>query len=225
MDVDRPAKRQRIDEDDATPVQRSDIWFDDGNIILQAENLLFRVHRSLLARHSPVFKDVFDIPQPESSLEALIEGCPVVHLTDKVTDVEFMLKRLFGLASLENLRKAPTVSDLISSLRMGHKYLVAHLWDDSVACLRRAFPTDLVEMQEAMAKDSRLITKGEDATCIRLADGDHLLHLVDVLVAVGLETVLPALYYRILWSTNVVRFFVLIRAVRFFIGNSYRTLL
>ena len=108
---------------------------------------------------------------------------------------------------------------------MGHKYLVAHLWDDSVACLRRAFPTGLVEMQEAMAKDSRLITKGEDATCIRLADGDHLLHLVDVLVAVGLETVLPALYYRILWSTNVVRFFVLIRAVRPYIEKLYRTLL
>ncbi|KAL1674552.1 hypothetical protein EV122DRAFT_293335 [Schizophyllum commune] len=204
MDADRPAKRQRVHEDDATPVQRSDIWFDDGNIILQAENLQFRVHRSLLARHSPVFKDVFGIPQPESSLEVLIEGCPVVHLTDKATDVEFMLTRLFGLASPENLRKAPTVSELIlPSLRMGHKYLVAHLWDDSVACLRRAFPTDLVEMQEAMAKDSKLITKGDDATCIRLADGDHLLHLVDVLVAVGLETVLPALYYRILWSTNV----------------------
>ena len=108
---------------------------------------------------------------------------------------------------------------------MGHKYLAAHLWDDSVACLRRAFPTDLKEMQETMAKDSKLITKGEDATCIRLADGDHLLHLVDVLVAVGLETVLPALYYRILWSTNVVRFFVFIRTVRSFIGNLYRTLL
>ena len=49
---------------DSTLVTRSDIWLEDGNIVLQAENMQFKVHRGLLARVSPVFADVFSVPQP-----------------------------------------------------------------------------------------------------------------------------------------------------------------
>ncbi|KZP13428.1 hypothetical protein FIBSPDRAFT_936380 [Athelia psychrophila] len=38
-------------------------WLDDGNIVIQAEKTQFKVHRSLAA-HSPIFKDVFLMPQP-----------------------------------------------------------------------------------------------------------------------------------------------------------------
>ena len=40
-------------------VRRSDLWKEDGNVVLQAGNTQFRVHRSMLADHSPVFKDIF----------------------------------------------------------------------------------------------------------------------------------------------------------------------
>lgn len=55
------------------------------------ENTLFRVHRGVISRHSAVFGDMFDLPQPdmvegEKGLNA-VEGCTVVDLPgDKVQD-------------------------------------------------------------------------------------------------------------------------------------------
>jgi hypothetical protein len=48
-----------------------DLWFEDGSVICRAENTLFCVHMSQLARHSLVFNDMFMLPQasgPEGSM-------------------------------------------------------------------------------------------------------------------------------------------------------------
>ena len=88
-------------------VQRHpDLWFDDGSVICRAENMLFRVHISQLARHSLCFQDMFMLPQPECSrLEASIlvdEGkisgprmIPIVYLYDKAEDVGNLLTALY----------------------------------------------------------------------------------------------------------------------------------
>ena len=88
-------------------VQRhSDLWFDDGSVICRAENMLFRVHISQLARHSLCFQDMFMLPQPEcSQLEAsmLVDGgkisgprmIPIVYLYDKAEDVGNLLTALY----------------------------------------------------------------------------------------------------------------------------------
>lgn len=73
---------------------RSDsVWFQDGNIILEAEGTQFRVHRGILAKHSTFFKDMFEVPQPSD--EPTVEGCPVVRLTDTAHDVEHLLNALY----------------------------------------------------------------------------------------------------------------------------------
>ena len=82
------------DKDKPPPV-RSMYWFDDGNVILEAENTQFRVHRSLLARHSKVFKDMFSLPQPATDPGLRPECCPVVFLSDKVTDLECVMSVIY----------------------------------------------------------------------------------------------------------------------------------
>ena len=54
----------------ASLVRSEEVWFDDGNIILVAENKAFRVHRSMLVRHSQVFKDLFELSQPRKMNQA-----------------------------------------------------------------------------------------------------------------------------------------------------------
>ncbi|KZV85934.1 hypothetical protein EXIGLDRAFT_234936 [Exidia glandulosa HHB12029] len=44
-------------------------YWTDGNIILQAENTLFKVQRSMLTEMSPVLADLLQLPQPEGSPE------------------------------------------------------------------------------------------------------------------------------------------------------------
>jgi len=94
--METPANnKQTTDEEndnhEPQPYKRSQYWFDDGSIVLQVERTQFRVHTSMLARHSNIFKDMFAIPQPKELLEPLIESCSIVQLHDKAEDVEIIL--------------------------------------------------------------------------------------------------------------------------------------
>lgn len=71
-----------------------DLWFDDGSIVLVAEDTMFRVHRSTLCTHSTVFADMFKVPQPFG--EGMIEGCPVVDVHDQAADMACLLKALYN---------------------------------------------------------------------------------------------------------------------------------
>lgn len=68
-------------------------WFDDGNIILLAENVAFKVYRGLLSHHSIVFADLFAPPLPETGTE-MMEDCPVVTLHDSVHDLANFLEAI-----------------------------------------------------------------------------------------------------------------------------------
>ena len=79
--------------DNSNAFVKSDFWFKDGNIILIAETVGFKVHRGQLERHSEVFRDLFTIPQPP--VQDLFEGCPCVHLYDAPGDVLYLLLALY----------------------------------------------------------------------------------------------------------------------------------
>lgn len=72
-----------------------DLWYDDGSVILIAEDTGFRVYRGVLARHSEVFRDTFQIPQ-STAVDATEQDCLVVHLSDDgAEEVTIMLNILF----------------------------------------------------------------------------------------------------------------------------------
>lgn len=108
-------------------------WFSDGNVVLsiariesrtkcqvnqgrgllealagkrkrtEDSRVLFRVHKSILSKHSPVFEGMFALPEvasgPENagaenlpgSLDEMYEGAPVVELSDTEEQVEMLL--------------------------------------------------------------------------------------------------------------------------------------
>jgi hypothetical protein len=51
-----------------------DVWFNDGNVLLQAENILFKVYQGFLVKESPLFQDMFSLSQPETATESH-DGC------------------------------------------------------------------------------------------------------------------------------------------------------
>jgi len=64
-----------IDNETGTQVEKHpDLWFEDGSVICRAENTLFCVHMSQLARHSLVFNDMFMLPQGPGSEESMQMG-------------------------------------------------------------------------------------------------------------------------------------------------------
>ena len=79
------------------PIQRpADLWFDDGNHVIQAENYQFRIHCSILSARSPVLCRVFSEPAPEGTKS--IEGCPVTHLQDRGKHVKNFLMAIYDPA-------------------------------------------------------------------------------------------------------------------------------
>lgn len=103
------SKRKRTDESSggdkpATPVDpvRSDIWYHDGNVILQAGNTQFKVYQGALAEASSVFKDMFSFPQPPAADTELVEGCPVVHVSDSAEELKIVLQAMLQLQCVKS---------------------------------------------------------------------------------------------------------------------------
>jgi hypothetical protein len=76
-----------------------DLYFPDGNIILEVEATHFRVSSSILAARSTVFKDLLSLPQPGQGggqVERKVDGCDVIHLTgDDPAEVAYFLRAIF----------------------------------------------------------------------------------------------------------------------------------
>ena len=79
----------------------TNIWFDDGNIVLRTKTKQYRLHRSVLSAHSTVFRDMFGVPQPADQ-NILIDGCPVVDVTDQARDWDALLNAMYGFDEYVN---------------------------------------------------------------------------------------------------------------------------
>jgi BTB/POZ domain len=67
-------------------------WFNDGNIILEAELSQFRVYHGILSAHSIIFKDMFNLAQPSEGEN--VGSCLVVDLSDCAQDIHIILEVL-----------------------------------------------------------------------------------------------------------------------------------
>ena len=72
--------------------QDEEFWYEDGTVILVVHDVEFRIYKGLLADHSPVFRDMFSLPQPPDPPEAGCAPCPVVHLADSPEDLRYVLR-------------------------------------------------------------------------------------------------------------------------------------
>ncbi|KZP28189.1 hypothetical protein FIBSPDRAFT_276064 [Athelia psychrophila] len=142
-------KRKRVGGDTPEPpvpvpsATRSDsIWLDDGNIVIQAQTTQYKVHRSILAAHSPIFRDMFSMPQPPSEGEVTVEGCPVVHVSDRAADVTIVLQALFLRGHVVAGEPLP-IKVVAAFLRLGKKYEIELLHAEALKRLRYEFPSTL----------------------------------------------------------------------------------
>ncbi|KAJ7200045.1 hypothetical protein B0H12DRAFT_554556 [Mycena haematopus] len=135
------AKRQRTEN---APITRSEPWNNDGSVVLQAANRQFRVHWSVLARHSSVFRDMQGLPQPPG--EPTVDGCPVVELSDDPDDVA-CLPYTLTLPFIQR-QKATSLSLVGALIRLGRKYDFKDLLDSVVACLEAEYPTTFERFDE-----------------------------------------------------------------------------
>ncbi|KAJ6551382.1 hypothetical protein B0H19DRAFT_1264030 [Mycena capillaripes] len=149
--LEPPAKRQRM-ESEAENLTRSDIWHDDGSVVLQAESTQFRVHWSVLSLHSTFFRDMRSLPQPDG--QSSIEGCPVIQLHDSSVDVEHLLNALYNPFVAKELH-LPFIAAIV---RLRRKYDFKNLLAVAVQRLTHENPMTLQEYESMVqVKDNQVI--------------------------------------------------------------------
>jgi hypothetical protein len=99
-----PTDMERDLEVEVVPkvIKHPNLWFLDGNIILQTtspsgdEIHFFRCHKSVLSKHSDVFMDMFE---PDNYVcvrrSEEYEGVPVISIPDASADVDALLNMLY----------------------------------------------------------------------------------------------------------------------------------
>lgn len=153
-DVNRrvePSGGCRNTDSQVTETQKdSEFWYEDGNVILLARDVKFRVYKGILADHSPVFKDMFSLPQPPGS----VESCPTVRITDSPEDLRHVLRvYIRGTSCLNSgdpsiyadgrwlyspfLLEDPSFAMVSALIRLGHKYEMTKSVDHCITHLPR----------------------------------------------------------------------------------------
>ncbi|KAJ7133458.1 hypothetical protein C8R44DRAFT_730611 [Mycena epipterygia] len=163
----------------------TEFWFDDGTVVLQVENTLYRVYRGLLSSRSTVFHDTFSIPQPvEERTE--IEGCPVVQLHDKSEDFTRFLKALHHYGSHKSC-SVSGIAELSSVLRLSDKYDVPLLRDSMISIISDLYPTSL----DGWLTRRTAVPPGYRATVY-----DHIT-VLNIAREMGIRCVLPGVMYLV----------------------------
>ncbi|KAK7036031.1 BTB domain-containing protein [Favolaschia claudopus] len=133
MDVDAEPSHE--------PHRLEELWFEDGNLVIQAQNTLYRVYRGFLSSRSTVFEDMLAFPQPPDA--ELVEGCPLVCLPDPENEVTPFLKAIFLPEFFMPFPARTNFDDICGCLRLSNKYQVDYLRTRSLVHLSSAFPMDL----------------------------------------------------------------------------------
>ena len=85
------------------PLKRDEeLWFEDGNLILIASDVEFRIYKGPLISQSLIFKDMLSLPQPppsntRSNQDTSSTSCAIVHLQgDSIPDLRHFLRMFTG---------------------------------------------------------------------------------------------------------------------------------
>ncbi|KAJ7165528.1 hypothetical protein C8R43DRAFT_1061459 [Mycena crocata] len=133
----------------AQPPRVHGLWFEDGNIVIQAGNVQFRVYCGLLEARSSVFKEMFSFPRP--AVCELVDGCPLVRLPNPAMDVTVFLKALFDHHSGRFFKPYPLqteFSTILGCLRLGIEYGVDSLRLRALIHLSSRYYTKLSDLDE-----------------------------------------------------------------------------
>ncbi|KDR70693.1 hypothetical protein GALMADRAFT_254733 [Galerina marginata CBS 339.88] len=191
-----PTKRKRTDgnEEPDSSITRSQFWFEDGSIVIEAEQTQFCVHRTILTGHSKFFGDMFSVPQPDG--EVLVEGCHVVRVSDTAEDWENFLTVIYqGQRLYKSVNQYP-LKTLISILRLGNKYEFIELRNHALERIKLELPRTL------KGWDQTYETCPHEANYANIIS-DNEFDLVNIAEELQIRSILPAAYFLCLYDQSL----------------------
>ncbi|KAJ7689774.1 hypothetical protein B0H17DRAFT_936713 [Mycena rosella] len=189
-----------VDSRPREPLRVEQLWFEDGNLVLQAGNCQFRLHRGILAARSPV-QDMLSFPQPPES--ELVEGCPLVRLPDAETEVRYFLKAIFIPEYFPAFPAPTNFSIIVGCLRLGHKYEVDYLRRRALIHLSSQYRTTLSEHDSRIYAGSPNIPPSRVMSWLFPTTPTFTISVIQLAREVGVLWVLPFAFYDLSTSFNM----------------------
>ncbi|KAF8884993.1 hypothetical protein BD779DRAFT_1442763 [Infundibulicybe gibba] len=125
--------------------RHNEFWYPNGSIVAIVENTSFRIHQSILSRHSDVLPiaDLFNaVPRPDNAEQ--IDECPIIHLPDSLLDFEDTMKALYRPFHFDSLPAnadlSTTITFISGMLRISTKYNLHLLRKKCISVLQQKFP-------------------------------------------------------------------------------------
>ncbi|KAG8750255.1 hypothetical protein FRC14_000684 [Serendipita sp. 396] len=106
------------------PRRHHDFYFEDGTLVMQIESVIFKVHRSILARYSTVIHSMLSVPSVEGSQDGTDEN-PLVMTGDSAASWEFLLGLQYNIP--RNRPDALKGEGLLMILPLVHKYCMEEM--------------------------------------------------------------------------------------------------
>ncbi|TFK32172.1 hypothetical protein BDQ12DRAFT_639139, partial [Crucibulum laeve] len=150
MSQSRPIKRPRTKDEPeelqlSPPTHHSpEVWFEDGNVIIQAATTIFRIHGGSLSIYSPIFKEKLEELRGSENV-GHVDGCPVLYLDDRAEDLVHLLKALSDRRYYRE-SEPQNIQTISSILRLAIKYDIEYLKADAMARLTHEFPSMLADV-------------------------------------------------------------------------------
>ncbi|KAG8946416.1 hypothetical protein FRC04_011862 [Tulasnella sp. 424] len=104
------------------PTRHEEFYYEDGNICLQAENTIFRLLKSQLARQSDMFTDMFFVGGEQQGILVegeVYDGVPLVRVEERAEDWTIVCQLLWNPPADERPKDFDTIA---SVLRISTKY-------------------------------------------------------------------------------------------------------
>ncbi|KAJ6505301.1 hypothetical protein C8R45DRAFT_894582 [Mycena sanguinolenta] len=158
----------------------SSLWFDDGNLIVQAGPLIFRIFRVMLAKLSPVLEELLT-PQKLFSYD-VFEGCLVLSVSDDGADVTHFLSAIFNPNSFDPLITRIGFDAIAAVFRLGTIYQIPTLPRKALILLSSVNPTSLTEF----------VDMGFNPSYCR----DQILPVIQFAREHAIDWILPLAFYR-----------------------------
>ncbi|KAF5310290.1 hypothetical protein D9619_010137 [Psilocybe cf. subviscida] len=193
--------RQLSPEAQQDSLRSAKFWFNDGDIILQAEGgTRYRVHQSLLSMNSAFFRDMFDTIGSSGPLEEEeMDGCALVKMQDPAKDWDTVLGTIYTPLKVHPDLEFLDVDVLLIMLRLGRKYQFDDLHENALHRLRKELPGDLLKFDQAFQPRLQQIFEGDrddHCTCPKMACNPiSLAKLINFALTWDVEDVLPVAYY------------------------------
>lgn len=161
-----------------------DFYFTDGSVILIVERITFRLHQTVLSRHSDVFAGMWDVPQP--SRVDNIDGCPTVELSDRACDFADTLKAIYDSFHFDSISGGCDLATLITFvsgiLRISTKYNMVKLRRKCISLLSEKFPSTLAGCDAVLAQQ-------------RQYDASAIVRIIPLARENNVPSILPWAYY------------------------------